>query len=104
MLFERTLEGTIASLDRAAKTLRITQDVKQEGRLQQVSLNFTLSPNASVISSSRGILKLTALKIGQGVLVHYVTESGERKIANTIAVMEPAAQPTTGFPGVRVAG
>jgi len=104
MSFERTLEGTITSLDRTAKTLQIAQEVRQEGRLQQVSLSFTLSPNVSVISSSRGMLKLTALKIGQRVIVHYVTESGERKMVNTIAVMEPAAQPTTGFPGVRVAG
>jgi len=57
----------------------------------------------TVISSTRGILKLTALRIGQKVLVHYVTESGDRRVANTIAVMEPNAQPTAGFPGVQVA-
>ena len=104
MSFERTLEGTIASLDRAAKTLRVTQKVQQKGRFEYVSIGFALSPHVSVISSSRGMLKLTALRIGQEVLVHYVTESGGRRIANTIAIMEPTAQPTAGFPGVQVAG
>jgi len=104
MSFERTLEGTIVSLDRTGKTLRVTQEVQQKGRFEYVSIGFALSPNASVVSSRRGVLKLAALKIGQKVLVHYVTESGDRRIANTIAVMEPPAQPTAGFPGVQVAG
>jgi len=103
MAFERTLEGTIASLDRTAKTLRVTQEVQQNGRFEYVSIGFALSPHVSIISSSRGMLKLATLKIGQKVLVHYVTESGDRRIANTIAVMEPAAKPRTGFPGVQVA-
>lgn len=71
---------------------------------QRVSVIYSqLSSHVSIISSSRGVLKLAALKIRQKVLVHYVTESGDRRIANTIAVMEPAAKPRTGFPGVQVA-
>lgn len=103
MSFERTLEGTIACLDRSANTLSVTQELKQEGGFQQLTCGFTLSPNVAVVSRRRGVLKLAALRIGQKVLVHYVTESGERKIANTIAVMEPAPQPAAGFPGVQVA-
>ena len=103
MSFERTLEGTIASLDRAAKTLRVTQKVQQKGRFEYVSSGFALGPHVSVISSSHGVLKLAALRIGQRVLVHYVTEPGDRRIANTIAVMEPAPSPRTDFPGVQVA-
>lgn len=103
MSFERTLEGTITFLDRSAKTLRVTQEVQQQGRFEYVSIGFALSPHVSVTSSSRGVLKLAALKIGQKVAVHYVTEPGDRRIANTIAVMEPAAKPRAGFPGVQVA-
>ncbi len=103
MLFERSLEGAITLLDRSAKTLRVTQEIKEARGAQQDTVSFVLSPNVTVISSTRGILKLTALRIGQKVLVHYVTESGDRRVANTIAVMEPTAQPTAGFPGVQVA-
>lgn len=103
MSFERTLEGTIELLDRSKKILRVTQEIKQEGRFQHDSLGFTLSQNVSVISSTRGVLKLAALKAGQKILVHYVTEPGDRRVANTIVIVESAPQLTAGFPGVQVA-
>ena len=103
MSFERTVEGAIDLINRQAKTLRITQDIKQGGSLQSLSGSFILAPNVSVISSRRGVLKLAALKISQKVLVHYVTEPGGKQIANTIAVVEPAPQSASSFPGVQVA-
>ena len=105
MSFERTVEGTIDCINRQAKTIRVTQEIKQGGNVQSLSSSFTLAPNVSVISSSRGVLKLAALKIGQKALIHYVTEPGGKQIANTIAVVEPAPQPqpASSFPGVQVA-
>ncbi len=103
MSFERTVEGTIAFLDRSSKAMRVIQEVKQAGGTQQDTVSFVLSPNVTVISSTRGILKLTALKTGQKVLVHYVTESGGRWVANTIAIVESRGQPRADFPGVQVA-
>lgn len=102
MSFERTLEGTLEVIDRPNRTLRVRQEIKKEGRFELLIIGFSLSPNVSVISSRRGILKLSALKTGQNVLVHYVTESGGNRMANTIALIEPATKPGS-FSGVRVA-
>lgn len=103
MSFERTLEGTLEVIDRPNRTLRVKQASKKEGRFELLIVGFSLSPNVSVISSRQGILKLSELKTGQNVLVHYVTESGGKRIANTIALVESTATPGS-FPGVRVAG
>ena len=103
MSFERILEGVVELIGRQNRTLRVKQEIKKEGSFQSLSVAFSLAPNVTVTSSSRGILKLTELRIGQSVLVHYVTESGGKCIANTIALVEPATQPGS-FSGVRVAG
>lgn len=103
MSFERILEGTIAFIDRQNRTLKVTQEIKQKGRPQSQGVNFNLAPNVTVISSSRGQLKLTELKIGQKALVHYVTESGGKWLANTIAIVEPTTRPGSSS-GVRVEG
>jgi len=102
MSFERILEGTVAVIDRKNRTFRAAQEVRKDGSVQSLSVNFTLAPNASVVSSSRGVLKLAELKVGQKVLVHYVTESGGKSIANTIAIVEPMSKPGS-FSGVQVA-
>lgn len=102
MSFERVLEATVASIDRQNRTLRVTQEIRKGGGVQSQRISFTLAPNVSVTSSSRGMLKLAALRSGQKVLVHYVTESGGKWMANTIALIEPASKPTP-FAGVRVA-
>ncbi|PIQ84325.1 MAG: hypothetical protein COV75_02730 [Candidatus Omnitrophica bacterium CG11_big_fil_rev_8_21_14_0_20_63_9] len=103
MSFERILEGTVEFIDRQNRTLRVKQEIKKEGNRQPLSVVFSLAPNVTVTSSSRGILKLTELRIGQKVLVHYVTESGGKAVANTIAIVEPMSKPGS-FSGVRVAG
>lgn len=102
MSFERILEGTIAFIDRQNRTLRITQEVKKDSNVQSQSISFLLAPNVSITSSSRGVLKLTELRIGRKVLVHYVTESGSKCVTNTVALVEPTSQPTPSV-GVRVA-
>jgi hypothetical protein len=102
MSFERTLEGTLEVIDCHNRALRVKQESKKEGRFELLLIGFSFAPNMSVISSRRGILKLSALKTGQNVLVHYVTESGGKRIANTIALVEPASKPTSAS-GVRVA-
>ena len=103
MSFERTVEGTIDFINRQTKTLRVTQVIKQGGSSSSLSSSFILAPNVSVISSHRGMLKLTELKTGQKVLVHYVTETGGKCVANTVALVEPTSNPTPPA-GVRVAG
>jgi len=103
MSFERILEGVVEFIGRQNRTLRVKQEIKKEGNFQSLSVAFSLAPNVTVTSSSRGILKLTELRIGQNVLVHYVTESGGKSVVNTIAIVEPMSKPGS-FSGVRVAG
>ncbi len=103
MSFERTLEGTIAFINRQNRTLQVTPEAKREGGSQSISISFRLAANVSVISSCRGMLELTKLKVGQKVLVHYVTESGGKCVANTIALIESTTRPGS-FSGVQVAG
>ena len=103
MSFEKTLDGTVEWIDRRNRILRVKQEIKKEGGVQSLSTSFDLAPNVSVISSRRGMLKLTELKTGQKVLVHYVTETGGKCVANTIALVEPATPPASSL-GVRVAG
>ena len=103
MSFERTLESTITFINRQNRALQVTPEARREGGSQSIGISFRLAANVSVISSCRGMLKLAELKVGQRVLVHYVTESGGKCVANTIALVEPATQPGS-FSGVRVAG
>ena len=103
MSFERTLEGTTAFINRQNRTLEVTPEAKREEGLQSISISFRLAANVSVISSRRGMLKLAELKVGQRVLVHYVTESGGKCVANTIALVESTTRPES-FSGVQVAG
>lgn len=101
MSFERTLEGAVAFLDRSAKMMKVTQEGTHAGGAQQDAISFVLSPNVTVSSSTRGTVKLTALKTGQKVLVRYVTESGGRWVANTITLVESGRQPRAGLLGVQ---
>jgi hypothetical protein len=103
MSFERILEGIVEWIDRQNRALRVKQEIKKGGNVQSQSISFTLAPNVSVTSSSRGMLKLTEVKVGQKVLMHYVTESGGKSVAHTIAIVEPMSKPGS-FSGVRVAG
>ena len=103
MSFERILEGVVECIDRQSRTFRVKQEIKKGGSSQLLSVAFSLAPNATVTSSSRGALKLTGLKVGQNVLVHYVTESGGKCVANTVALVEATTRPES-FPGVQVAG
>lgn len=102
MSFERTLEGTITFINRQNRTLEVTPEGKREGGSQSIGISFRLAASVSVISSRRGMLKLAKLKVGQRVLVHYVTEFGGKCVAHTIALIESTTR-SGSFSGVQVA-
>jgi hypothetical protein len=97
-------EGTVAELDPQGRWIVVTRQASPPNKSKPVASKFVLDPHVAVTTRSRGTLKLADLKPDQKVTVNYGIEPVGKRVAHTITLLEPMAQPAASSFGVQVAG
>jgi hypothetical protein len=93
MSYQRLFEGKISQSDQGTKTIAVTQEEAYGKKSHPVNLSFALDPDIVITNRNRGTFGFKHLKMGQKVVVFYVTKPIDKRIAKTIVVVEPLVWP-----------